>query len=198
MSDERRTGRVERKTAETEIELEFCLDGSGAADVGTGVGFFDHMLIAFARHGLFDLTVRCKGDLGVDANHTVEDIGICLGLALAEGVGDKAGLQRFGHSYVPMDEALARAVIDLSGRSYLVLEADFLDPAVGELPTTLVREFFRAVADNARINLHLDLLRSHNDHHGIEALFKACARALDQATLRTERVRGIPSTKGSL
>lgn len=198
MSDERRTGRVERKTAETEIELELCLDGSGAADVETGVGFFDHMLIAFARHGLFDLTVRCKGDLEVDAHHTVEDIGICLGLALAEGVGDKAGLQRFGHSYVPMDEALARAVIDLSGRSYLVLEADFLDPTVGELPTTLVREFFRAVADNARINLHLDLLRSHNDHHGIEALFKACARALDQATLRSERVRGVPSTKGSL
>ncbi|MBT4500953.1 MAG: imidazoleglycerol-phosphate dehydratase HisB [Gemmatimonadetes bacterium] len=198
MSDERRTGRVERKTAETEIELELCLDGSGAADVETGVGFFDHMLIAFARHGLFDLTVRCKGDLEVDAHHTVEDIGICLGLALAEGVGDKAGLQRFGHSYVPMDEALARAVIDLSGRSYLVLEADLLDPMVGELPTTLVREFFRAVTDNARINLHLDLLRSRNDHHGIEALFKACARALDQATLRSERVRGIPSTKGSL
>jgi len=198
MSDERRTGCVERKTAETEIELEFCLDGSGAADVDTGVGFFDHMLTAFARHGLFDLKVRCKGDLEVDAHHTVEDIGICLGLALAEGVGDKAGLQRFGHSYVPMDEALARAVIDLSGRSYLVLEAEFLDPAVGELPTALVREFFRAVADNARINLHLDLLRSHNDHHGIEALFKACARALDQATLCSERIRGIPSTKGSL
>lgn len=198
MSDDRRSARIERKTAETDIELEFCLDGSGAWEVETGIGFFDHMLAAFARHGLFDLQVRCQGDLEVDPHHTVEDVGICLGLAVAQAIGDKAGIQRFGHSYVPMDEALARAVIDLSGRAYLVLEAGFQEGQVGGFPVSLTREFFRAVADNAKINLHLELLRGDNDHHGIEALFKACARALDQATLRSERIRGILSTKGSL
>ena len=198
MSDDRRSARIERKTAETEIELEFCLDGSGAWEVETGIGFFDHMLAAFARHGLFDLKVRCRGDLEVDPHHTVEDVGICLGRAIAQAAGDKAGIQRFGHSYVPMDEALGRAVIDLSGRAYLVLEAGFQEGQVGDFPVSLTREFFRAVADNAKINLHLDLLRGENDHHGIEALFKACGRALDQATLRSERVRGILSTKGSL
>jgi imidazoleglycerol-phosphate dehydratase len=198
MSEERRSARIERRTTETQIELELCLDGSGQCRAETGIGFFDHMLNAFARHGLFDLEVKCQGDLEVDAHHTVEDIGICLGQALDQALGDKAGIQRYGHSYVPMDEALARAAIDLSGRSYLVLEAAFNDEQVGELPVALVREFFYAVADQGRMNLHLDLLRGLNDHHGIEALFKAFARALDQASLRSDRIQGILSTKGAL
>ena len=198
MSEERRSARIERRTTETQIELELCLDGSGQGRAETGIGFYDHMLNAFARHGLFDLEVKCQGDLEVDAHHTVEDIGICLGQALDQALGDKAGIQRYGHSYVPMDEALARAAIDLSGRSYLVLEAAFNDEQVGELPVALVREFFYAVADQGRMNLHLDLLRGLNDHHGIEALFKAFARALDQASLRSDRIQGILSTKGAL
>jgi imidazoleglycerol-phosphate dehydratase len=198
MSNDRRTARIQRRTAETEIDLELCLDGSGQARVGTGIGFFDHLLTAFARHGLFDLVVHCQGDLHVDPHHTVEDIGICLGQAIARAAGDKSGIQRFGHSYVPMDEALARAVVDLSGRSFLALEATFRDLQVGGFPVSLVREFFRAAADQGRMTLHLDLLRGDNDHHGIEALFKAFGRALDQASLRSGRVAGIPSTKGAL
>ncbi|MEW6749801.1 MAG: imidazoleglycerol-phosphate dehydratase HisB [Candidatus Latescibacterota bacterium] len=198
MTQERRTARVVRRTAETDVEVALCLDGSGAARVETGIGFFDHMLASFARHGLFDLEVRCQGDLHVDAHHTVEDVGIGLGQALAQALGDKAGVERFGHSLVPMDEALARAVVDLSGRSYLVLEASFRGPQVGQLPLSLIREFFRALADHGRLNLHLDLLRAHDDHHAVEALFKACARALGKAVERSARVQGIPSTKGSL
>ena len=197
MSD-RRSARIQRRTSETDIELELCLDGSGDAAVSSGIGFFDHMLTAFARHGLFDLEVRCKGDLEVDAHHTVEDVGICLGQAVDQALGDKAGLRRFGHSYVPMDDALARVAIDLSGRSYLVLQAAFGEERVGNFPTVLVREFLRAVADQGRMNLHADLLRGTDSHHSIEALFKACGRALDQASQRDERIAGIPSTKGSL
>lgn len=198
MSGDKRTAQIQRRTSETEIDLEFCLDGSGKAQIDTGVGFFDHMLTAFARHGLFDLKVQCKGDLEVDAHHTVEDVGICLGQAIERALGDKVGIQRFGHSYVPMDEALARAAIDLSGRSYLVIEADLREIQVGEFPVALVPEFFRALADNARMNLHVDLLRGSNDHHGIEAMFKAFARALDLASLRSGRSNEIPSTKGTL
>jgi imidazoleglycerol-phosphate dehydratase len=198
MTQQRRTARVERRTSETRIELDLDLDGSGAAEVSTGVGFFDHMLTAWARHGLFDLTIRCQGDLHVDPHHTVEDVGICLGQAIGQAVGDKAGLERFGSSHVPMDEALARAVVDLSGRAFLAMEAEFRDPEVGGFPVALAREFFRAVADHGRLNLHLDLLRGGNDHHGIEALFKAFGRALGQATRRSDRVRGVPSTKGAL
>ena len=197
MSDER-TAAIERRTSETDIELKLCLDGSGRAQVETGIGFFDHMLTAFARHGLCDLDLRCKGDLEVDAHHTVEDVGICLGQALDKALGDKRGIVRFGHSYVPMDDALARAVVDLSGRPYLVVQASFGEESVGAFPTALVREFFRAVADQGRMNLHIDLLRGTDAHHGIEAIFKAFGRALDQASLRSERVEGIPSTKGSL
>ena len=197
MSEPRQV-RVQRQTSETDIDLSLVLDGSGQAEVRTGVGFFDHMLNAFTRHGLFDLTLSCAGDLEVDAHHTVEDVGICLGQALAEAVGDKAGLERFGHAYVPMDDALARAVVDLSGRPYLVCNPTFRDSAVGELPVALVPEFFRAVADHGRLNLHIDLLRGTDDHHGIEAIFKAVGRALDAATLRSARVQGVPSTKGSL
>lgn len=198
MAEGSRTARIARRTSETDIQLSLDLDGSGESTVDTGVGFFDHMLTAFARHGLFDLTVTCKGDLHIDAHHTVEDVGICLGQALAEAVGDKAGIERFGSAYVPMDEALARAVVDLSGRAYIIVQAAFRDVAVGAMPVALVPEFFRAVADNGRCNLHLDLLRGTNDHHGIEALFKAFGRALKQATRSAERVAGVPSTKGSL
>ena len=198
MSEERRSARIERRTTETQIELELCLDGRGQCGAETGVGFFDHMLNAFARHGLFDLEVNCQGDLEIDAHHTVEDIGICLGQAIAQAVGDKVGIERYGHAYVPMDEALARAAVDLSGRAYLVLAAAFNDEQVGGLPVALVREFFYAVADQGRMNLHLDLIRGQNDHHGIEALFKAFARALDAASRQSDRVQGIPSTKGAL
>jgi imidazoleglycerol-phosphate dehydratase len=198
MSEERRSARIERRTTETQIELELCLDGRGQCRAETGVGFFDHMLNAFARHGLFDLEVNCQGDLEIDAHHTVEDIGICLGQAIAQAVGDKVGIERYGHAYVPMDEALARAAVDLSGRAYLVLAAAFNDEQVGGLPVALVREFFYAVADQGRMNLHLDLIRGQNDHHGIEALFKAFARALDAASRQSDRVQGIPSTKGAL
>jgi len=198
MSEDARSARIERRTTETQIELTLCLDGNGQCTAETGIGFFDHMLNAFARHGLFDLQIRCQGDLHVDAHHTVEDIGICLGQAINQALGDKAGIVRYGHSYVPMDEALARAAVDLSGRAYLVLEAAFNDELVGELPVALVREFFYAVADQGRMNLHLDLLRGQNDHHGIEALFKAFGRALDMASGKSARVQGIPSTKGAL
>jgi len=198
MSEEKRSARIERRTTETQIDLELCLDGGGECRVETGIGFFDHMLNAFARHGLFDLVIQCQGDLEVDAHHTVEDVGICLGQAIDQALGDKVGIQRYGHSYVPMDEALARAAIDLSGRAYLVLRAAFNDEQVGELPVALVREFFYAVADQGRMNLHLDLLRGQNDHHGIEALFKAFARVLDMASQKSDRVQGIPSTKGAL
>ena len=198
MSEEKRSARIERRTTETQIDLELCLDGGGECRVETGIGFFDHMLNAFARHGLFDLVIQCQGDLEVDAHHTVEDVGICLGQAIDQALGDKVGIQRYGHSYVPMDEALARAAIDLSGRAYLVLRAAFNDEQVGELPVALVREFFYAVADQGRMNLHLDLLRGQNDHHGIEALFKAFARALDMASQKSDRVQGITSTKGAL
>ena len=198
MSEEKRSDRIERRTTETQIDLELCLDGGGECRVETGIGFFDHMLNAFARHGLFDLVIECQGDLEVDAHHTVEDVGICLGQAIDQALGDKVGIQRYGHSYVPMDEALARAAIDLSGRAYLVMRAAFSSEQVGELPVALVREFFYAVADQGRMNLHLDLLRGQNDHHGIEALFKAFSRALDMASQKSDRVQGIPSTKGAL
>ena len=197
MSHTRET-RIQRKTSETDIELSLSLDGTGASKVQTGIGFFDHMLTAFSRHGLFDLTLTCNGDLEVDAHHTVEDVGICLGQAVAEALADKSGIQRFGLSYVPMDEALARVVVDLSGRSYLVWQAAIRDENGGGFPVSLVSEFFRALADNGKMNLQVDLLRGTNDHHSIEAIFKATGRALDAATIRSSRVMGVPSTKGSL
>jgi imidazoleglycerol-phosphate dehydratase len=198
MSEPQRQARIARRTSETDIELLLQLDGSGNSTIATGVGFFDHMLTAWARHGLFDLSVRCQGDLHVDPHHTIEDVGICLGGAIAEAVGSKVGLERFGSSFVPMDEALARAVVDLSGRPYLVLEAAFQHAQVGAFPVPMAREFFRAVADHGRLTLHLDLLRGTNDHHGIEALFKAFGRSLAQATRVSARERGVPSTKGAL
>ena len=197
-----RRARVQRRTSETDIDLELTIDGSaggnGGTEISTGVGFLDHMLTAFARHGLFDLSVTCKGDLEVDSHHTVEDVGICLGQALDQALGDKVSLRRFGHSYVPMDDALARVVVDLSGRSYMLIQAEFADPNVGGLPVGLIREFMRAFADQGRFNLHVDLLRGGDAHHGVEAIFKALGRALDQATEQDRRVEGIPSTKGRL
>ncbi len=198
MSELQRQAHITRRTRETDIELELHLDGTGSGAIATGVGFFDHMLTAWARHGLFDLSVRCQGDLHVDPHHSIEDVGICLGQAIVEAVGNKAGLERFGSSFVPMDEALARAVVDLSGRPYLVLEAAFHEAQVGAFPVSMAREFFRAVADNGRLTLHLDLLRGTNDHHGIEALFKAFGRSLAQATRFSPREHGVPSTKGAL
>lgn len=195
---EAREARVQRTTSETDIQVHLRIDGSGESAISTGVGFFDHMLTAWARHGLFDLELTCKGDLHIDAHHTVEDVGICLGQAIADAIGDKAGIVRFGSAYVPMDEALARVVIDLSGRPYLVFGAAFGEPAVGEMPVALVEEFLRAVSDNGRFNLHVDLIRGTNDHHSIEAIFKGLGRALDAATTLSDRVRGVPSTKGSL
>ena len=198
MSKTDRRARVERRTSETDIALELSIDGNGNGEISTGIGFLDHMLTAFSRHGLMDLSVTCKGDLEVDAHHTVEDVGICLGQALDQALGDKASLRRFGHSYVPMDDALARVVVDLSGRSYCLFQAEFGEANVGELPVGLVREFMRAFADQGRFNLHVDLLRGGDAHHGVEAIFKALGRALDQATGQDRRVEGIPSTKGRL
>ena len=193
-----RSARVQRRTSETDIDLSLGLDGTGRAQTETGIGFFDHMLSAFARPGLFDLTVACKGDLEVDAHHTVEDVGICLGQALAEALGAKQGIARFGVTYVPMDEALARAVIDLSGRPFLSFLAAFQQEAIGAFPASLSVEFFRALSDNAGITLHVDLLRGDNAHHSVEAIFKATAKALRMAVDHDTRVTGVPSTKGSL
>lgn len=193
-----RTESISRKTNETDIALTLSLDGSGSCKVDTGIGFFDHMLTALAKHGLFDLDVTCKGDLDVDAHHTVEDVGICIGHVVDKALGDKKGITRFGSAYVPMDEALARAVIDLSGRGHLVYEATFAEEMIGALPTSLGLEFFTALAQNGRFNLHIDLIRSSNAHHGMEAIFKAVARALRQAVSQDARVTGVPSTKGSL
>ena len=194
----KRWARIERKTAETDIRLELDLDGTGAYGIETGIGFLDHMLCLFARHGLFDLNVRCTGDLGVDGHHSVEDIGICLGQAILQALGDKRGIGRFGASYVPMDEALVRAVVDLSGRPYWVFEGEWSPRRVGGFDTELAAEFFRSVAIEGRMNLHIDLLRGRNAHHVLEAAFKAFGRALDEASRYDERVEDIPSTKGVL
>jgi imidazoleglycerol-phosphate dehydratase len=193
-----RKAEIERTTRETEIRLTLDLDGSGRAEIATGIGFFDHMLSSFAAHGLFDLTLTCRGDLHVDAHHTVEDVGIVLGEALVQALGDKKGIARFGHAYVPLDEALSRAVVDLSGRPWLTFDVSFGASRVGEMPTELFADFFRAVADHGRMSLHLDALRGRNAHHVAETLFKALARALRTATTLDGRVTDVPSTKGIL
>ena len=194
----KRTSKISRKTGETDITVTFTLDGTGKAQVSTGIGFFDHMLDAFARHGLFDLTVKAEGDLHVDGHHTVEDVGIVLGRAIAEALGDKAGIRRYGDCTLPMDESLALAAVDLCGRPYFVMDADFPVPKVGDFDTELVHEFFYAVSYSAMMNLHLRILTGDNAHHMIEAMFKAFARALDQATQTDPRIEGVLSTKGSL
>lgn len=193
-----RTADIARKTGETDIRLSLALDGQGRCDAQCGIGFFEHMLSALCRFGLLDLTLRCEGDLHVDAHHTVEDVGICLGQAIAQALGDKRGIARLGHACVPMDEALALAALDVSGRPYLVLDAQFDAPMVGAMDTQLVREFFRAVATHAGLTLHLRVPYGQNDHHKIEALFKASGRALRDAVAPDPRIDGVLSTKGVL
>ena len=189
---------VKRKTRETDIELSLGLEGEGRSEIATGIGFLDHMLTSFATHGRFDLEVKCKGDLHVDAHHSVEDVGIALGQALKQALGDKAGIVRFGHAYCPLDEALSRCVIDLSGRPWLTFAVAFKAQRVGDMPTELFEDFFWALADHARLNVHLDLIRGRNGHHIAETLFKASSRALAMAVALDPRVKGVPSTKGSL
>ncbi len=198
ISNTTRRATVERNTAETRITLTLALDGEGGGKRATGVGFLDHMLDLFARHGQFDLDVSCAGDLHVDDHHSVEDVGIALGMAFFQAVGDKAFINRYGHAYVPMDEALARAAVDLSGRFYLHFDATFSRERVGDLSTELVRHFWYSFAEQARMNLHIDLLHGDNDHHRIEAIFKAVARALRIAVRREEGNARMPSTKGVL
>ena len=189
---------LHRQTTETDVHLTLALDGAGQFEIATGVGFLDHMLTQLAKHGKFDLTVQARGDLQVDQHHTVEDVGIVLGQALAHALGDKRGLARFGEATAPLDEALVAAVIDLGGRPYLEFGLDIPAEKVGGFDTELTREFFLAVVNQAGMNLHLRQLAGVNSHHLIEAAFKAFARALDQATRRDERETGVPSTKGTL
>jgi imidazoleglycerol-phosphate dehydratase len=193
-----RAARVERNTRETQIALRLDLDGQGRSKLATGVGFLDHMLGSLATHARFDLEVRCKGDLHVDAHHTVEDVGIALGQALKQALGDKKGIVRFGHAYCPLDEALTRAVVDLSGRPWLHFGVAWKAQRIGDMPTELFEDFFWALVDHGRLNLHLDVLRGRNAHHVAETLFKATARALAMAAGRDPRVLDVPSTKGSL
>ena len=194
-----RTATITRTTTETDIALTLALDGSGRAEIATGVGVLDHMLTALARHALFDLSVRAKGDLHIDAHHTTEDVGIVLGRALHQALGDKRGIARFGHALVPMDEALAEAAIDLSGRPFLAWTVAFERAKVGEMDTELFEEFFRALASNGLMTLHVTRKAGHNAHHVAEACFKAVARALRMAVALDARVGdAVPSTKGAL
>ena len=192
-----RTATITRKTRETDITLTLNLDGGGVADIDTGVGFFDHMLTAFAAHAGVDLSVRCAGDLAVDCHHTVEDVGIVLGQAFLQAVGDRAGIARYGHFMLPMDEALAMAALDISGRAWLVFDAEFKSDRIGGLDTQMISEFWRAFAMNAAVTLHLKLLYGANDHHKAEALFKAAAHAVRMAIAR-QKENVVLSTKGCL
>ncbi len=188
-----------RDTRETKIQVRLGLDGSGAADVDTGVGFFDHMLCGFARHGFFDLMAHVQGDLQVDDHHTIEDLGIVLGGALREAVGDKKGLKRYGSCILPMDETLVLCAVDLSGRPYFVMDGvPFKADKIGDMSTQMVREFFYAVSYSAMMNLHIKVLSGHNDHHIAEGIFKSFAKALDEATISDPRITDVLSTKGSL
>ena len=193
-----RSTTIDRTTGETEIHLTLELDGCGQAKVNTGIGFLDHMLTLFAHHGLFDLAVEAQGDLHVDAHHTAEDVAICLGQALDRALGNRAGIVRMAHSYVPMDEALGLVVVDLSGRPYVVIDITWNTATLGGLDTDLVRHFLETVAIHGRLNLHARVLYGRNDHHQAEALFKALGRALDAATQVDPRRQGVPSTKGML
>jgi imidazoleglycerol-phosphate dehydratase len=194
-----RTARVERNTAETRIVVEVDLDGTGRAELATGVPFLDHMLDQLARHGLVDLVIRADGDLHIDAHHTVEDVGITLGQAVREALGDKKGLTRYGHAYVPLDEALSRVVIDLSGRPGLTFEVPFTRAMIGTFDVDLAHEFFQGFVNHALVTLHIDNLRGDNAHHQAETVFKAFARALRMAVTPDPRVAGVvPSTKGAL
>lgn len=193
-----RKAHVSRKTSETDIEISICLDGTGECDADTGIGFFDHMLNSFARHGLFDLSVKVRGDLYVDGHHTIEDTGIVLGEAIQKALGDKKGIQRFGYFILPMDETLVLASLDLSGRPYLNFQVPLTVDRVGTMDTEMVREFFYAISYSCGMNLHLKLLDGTNNHHIIEAAFKAFAKSLDMAAGYDERIKDVLSTKGSL
>jgi len=193
-----RTARIERKTAETRIELELSLDGSGRAEVTTGVGFFDHMLTLLARHAAMDLTIRAAGDLEVDQHHTVEDVGICLGQALRDALGEKSGIRRFGHATVPMEETLVTSAVDLGGRAFFVFEVRFPTPKIGQFDSELVADFWQALAANALCNLHVIVHHGRNSHHIAEGIFKATARALRMAAESDPRISDVPSTKGTL
>lgn len=194
-----RQGDITRDTLETQVRVKLDLDGTGKGQLASGVGFFDHMLDQISRHGLIDLDISANGDLHIDAHHTVEDIGITLGQALAQAIGDKKGLRRYGHAYVPLDEALSRVVVDLSGRPGLVFNVAFTRATIGEFDVDLIREFFQGLVNHAGISLHIDNLRGENAHHQAETIFKAFGRALRMATEIDPRATGsIPSTKGTL
>ena len=193
-----RTGKVTRNTKETQITVCIDLDGSGRSDIRTGIGFFDHMLEGFARHGLFDLTVKAEGDLHVDDHHTVEDTGIVLGEAILQALGDKAGITRYGDKILPMDEVLALCALDLGGRPYFSWDAPFVPAMLGGMNSEMFREFFYAVSYSAKMNLHMKILTPGNQHHMAEALFKAFAKALDMAVCPDQRIRGVLSTKGTI
>jgi imidazoleglycerol-phosphate dehydratase len=196
---EGRSAIVRRRTGETDVVLSLALDGRGVAEVTTGIGFLDHMLALFAKHGLFDLRVQAQGDLVVDEHHTAEDVCICLGQALDQALGERRGIVRTAHSFVPMDEALGFVAVDLGGRPYCVVEADFATPRVGQLGTDLIGHLFESIAVHGRFNLHARVLYGRNDHHKVEALFKALGRALDAATRLDDRLGdAVPSTKGTL
>ena len=195
---QKRVAKIERITKETKIKLELNLDGSGKSEINTGIGFLDHMLNLWAFHGLFDLKLTCSGDLEIDAHHSTEDIGLALGSALAEAVGEKKGIFRYGHSYVPMDEALIRAALDLSGRPEFVFSGEFSQPRIGQLDTQMINHFFKSLAISSKMNLHLSILYGINDHHKCEGMFKSMARALRMAVESDPRRTGVVSTKGSL
>lgn len=193
-----RAAQIDRKTSETDISIEINLDGSGKYDINTGIGFFNHMLCLMSKHGLMDVKIKAKGDLYVDSHHTVEDVGIAFGKCIEKALEDKSGIKRYGTVFLPMDEALAMVSMDISGRPYIVFDAEFNSDRVGEMDTELVEEFFRAVAFNAGITLHEKILYGKNSHHMIEALFKAFGKALKEAVTKDERIKGVMSTKGSL
>ncbi len=195
---QKRRATVSRKTKETDIAVKLVLDGKGVSTISTGVPFLDHMLDLFARHGLFDLEITCRGDLHIDDHHSVEDISICLGQAFLEGLGNKIGIGRYGAALVPMDEALCRAVVDLSGRFYLVYELKTRRQQIGNFSVELAEHFWRSFAETLRCNLHIDMLRGRNTHHILEASFKAVARAMREAVVIDPRIEGVLSTKGSL
>lgn len=195
---EKRIAEVTRKTQETDIKVLLNLDGAGASNITTGIGFFDHMLQGFTKHGFYDMDVTVNGDLNVDGHHTVEDTGIVLGQAISRALGDKKGIKRYGSMILPMDETLVMCAIDLCGRPYFVMDAEFTAPMVGDFDTQLVKEFFYAVSYSAAMNIHIKVLNGSNDHHKIEAIFKAFAKALDEASMIDPRIEGVLSTKGAL
>lgn len=198
MDNKVRKSTVTRNTSETDISVSFTIDGEGKAEISTGIGFFDHMLNSFTRHGLFDMDLSVKGDLYVDTHHTIEDTGIVLGTAIKQAVGDKRAIKRYGSVILPMDEALVLCAIDLSGRPYLVFDGEFTTDRVGYFDTEMVKEFFYAVSYSAGMNLHLKVISGSNNHHIIECMFKAFAKALDEATVRDLRIKEVMTTKGSL